>query len=153
MQKKLKYQANDSPTQRNEKHFKLPPNALASEKANFQYNAALWYPHGFPLWIHKCFSKRHQCPSFFQQNSAQWILCVNQYWSYCPIIELKRCSSIYNHTSIPTTGTDTDSAKTQQVSYHKTAKKIKYFTQAVKNKTGTFFWLSQYMLNLHLAWH
>lgn len=39
--KKLKYQANDSPTQRNEKHFKLSPNALASEKANFQYNAAL----------------------------------------------------------------------------------------------------------------
>lgn len=41
MQKELKYQAKVSPTQRNEKHLKLPPNALASRKANFQYNAAL----------------------------------------------------------------------------------------------------------------
>lgn len=38
MQKELKYQAKISPTQRNEK---LPPNALASKKANFQLNAAL----------------------------------------------------------------------------------------------------------------
>lgn len=41
MQKELKYQAKVPPTQRNEKHLELPPNALASKKANFQHNAAL----------------------------------------------------------------------------------------------------------------
>lgn len=40
-QKELKYQAKVSPTQRNEKHLKLLPNAFAYKKANFQHNAAL----------------------------------------------------------------------------------------------------------------